>query len=127
MRRRPEQVLMDGSVLEATSGDSEGSTLTRIMGMSIFASLIEGFVGGGAAGGGGMNNAVMGSIRLFILGTIIETGRRFFHWAVERFKLFRKLLFVRVLFIIFNCIQNIRSLHSSRKETRHTSGLYCSL
>ncbi|KJA22597.1 hypothetical protein HYPSUDRAFT_138815 [Hypholoma sublateritium FD-334 SS-4] len=40
-------------------------------------------------GGGGVNSAVMNSLRLFILGTIIETGRRFFQWAVERFKLFQ--------------------------------------
>lgn len=68
------------------SGATDGSTLTRIMGLSMFASLFEGFVGGG---GGGVNGAVINSVRLFILGTIIETGRRFFQWAVERFKLFR--------------------------------------
>ncbi|KAF9473951.1 P-loop containing nucleoside triphosphate hydrolase protein [Pholiota conissans] len=70
---------------------TDGNALTRIMGFSVFASLLQSFVGGGngAAGGGALNGAVMNSFRLFILGTLVESGRRFFNWAIERFKLFQ--------------------------------------
>jgi chaperone BCS1 len=76
----------------ATSSDA--NAFKRIVGFSVFASLFEGLIGGGNVnGGGGVNNAVMSSLRLFILGTIIETGRRLFQWVIERFKLFREYSF----------------------------------
>lgn len=79
----------DGWAVSDTS--SGANALKRIVGFSVFASLFEGFIGGGNAnGGGGVNNAVMTSLRLFILGTIVETGRRLFQWVIERFKLFRE-------------------------------------
>ncbi|KAF8200279.1 P-loop containing nucleoside triphosphate hydrolase protein [Pholiota molesta] len=59
----------------ATSSDA--NAFKRIVGFSVFASLFEGLIG------------VMSSLRLFILGTIIETGRRLFQWVIERFKLFQ--------------------------------------
>ncbi len=92
--RRFAQPMMDGSIMAENynSDATDGSTLTRIMGLSMFASLLEGLMGGGMGGGGGVNGAVMNSIRLLILGAIVESGRRFFRWAVERFKLFRTYL-----------------------------------
>jgi chaperone BCS1 len=67
----------------------------RILGFSMFASVLDGglggggFVSGGADNGGTAANAVVASLRLFLLGTLIETGRGLFQWVIERFKLFR--------------------------------------
>jgi chaperone BCS1 len=73
--------------------------LTRILGFSMFASVLDGgmggggFVNGGGENGGGVAaNAFITSLRLFLLGTLIETGRRLFQWVVERFKFFRTFL-----------------------------------
>ena len=65
----------------------------------MFASVLDGGLGGGGfVNGGGANggnaggtaaNALTSSLRLFLLGTLIETGRGLFQWVVERFKLFR--------------------------------------
>lgn len=71
--------------------------LTRILGFSMFASLLDGGLGGGGfvkgggedGGNGAAANAFITSLRLFLLGTLIETGRRLFQWVVERFKFFR--------------------------------------
>lgn len=73
--------------------------LTRILGFSMFASVLDGGLGGGGFvngggengehGGGAAANAFITSLRLFLLGTLIETGRRLFQWVVERFKFFR--------------------------------------
>ena len=125
------QPLMDGSIMTENynSDATDGSTLTRIMGLSMFASLLEGFMGGGTGGGGGVNSAVMNSIRLFILGAIVEGGRRFFYWAVERFKLFRTYVLACDLLglLTFFVAQNIQSRHNSRKVTRRTNGFFCFL
>ena len=48
--------------------------LTRVMGFSFFASMFQ------------SNSYMVDSIRLFLLGTIIETGRRFCQWLIERFR-----------------------------------------
>jgi len=76
--------------------------LTRILGFSMFASVLDGDLGGGGfvngAGenggneGGAAANAFITTLRLFLLGTLIETGRRLFQWVVERFKFFRVFL-----------------------------------
>jgi chaperone BCS1 len=76
--------------------------LTRILGFSMFASVLDGGLGGGGFvngagenggnGGGAAANAFITSLRLFLLGTLIETGRRLFQWVVERFKFFRVFL-----------------------------------
>ena len=76
--------------------------LTWILGFSMFASVLDGGLGGGGfvngAGENGGNggraaaNAFITSFRLFLLGTLIETGRRLFQWVVERFKFFRVFL-----------------------------------
>jgi len=73
--------------------------LTRILGFSMFASVLDGGLGGGGFvrenggnGGGAAANALITSLRLFLLGTLIETGRRLFQWVVERFKFFRMFL-----------------------------------
>ena len=75
--------------------------LTWILGFSMFASVLDGGLGGGFVNGAGENgengggaaaNAFITSFRLFLLGTLIETGRRLFQWVVERFKFFRVFL-----------------------------------
>ncbi|KAF8809901.1 P-loop containing nucleoside triphosphate hydrolase protein [Phlegmacium glaucopus] len=52
---------------------SGSNFMTRIMGFSFIASLLQ-------------SNSSMGSAKLFLLGTIIESGRRFCQWLVERFR-----------------------------------------
>uniref|UniRef100_A0A8H8CDY5 BCS1 N-terminal domain-containing protein n=1 Tax=Psilocybe cubensis TaxID=181762 RepID=A0A8H8CDY5_PSICU len=78
-----------------TSGQSwfgPGQGLTRIFGFSFIASLLQGMgtklesIGNAA---GGSNSYFGNSMKLFLLGTIIESGRRFFSWAMERFKPFQ--------------------------------------
>ncbi|KAF8636097.1 hypothetical protein AX17_003802 [Amanita inopinata Kibby_2008] len=54
-------------------------SVTRAMGFSFFASL---FSGGPLA-----NTNFYEGLKLFVVGTIIETGRRFCCWAFERFKI----------------------------------------
>ncbi|KDR78146.1 hypothetical protein GALMADRAFT_245173 [Galerina marginata CBS 339.88] len=74
---------------------SPSNSMSRIMGFSFLASLFQSFTGTAGGGGlvngvpGGQNSYVADSIRLFLLGTIIEVGRRFFGWVVEKFKLFQ--------------------------------------
>ncbi|KAF6750363.1 mitochondrial chaperone BCS1 [Ephemerocybe angulata] len=61
------------------------NTLSRIMGFSIFASIFNGgWASGSPSASGGY---VFDSARLLILGTVLEAGRRFFQWLVERFRL----------------------------------------
>ncbi|TFK37900.1 P-loop containing nucleoside triphosphate hydrolase protein [Crucibulum laeve] len=59
----------DGSRIDGVGGVSEW--LTRVLGLSFLASLFS-------------NSYVSDSVKLFILGTIIETGRRFCYWLFER-------------------------------------------
>jgi mitochondrial chaperone BCS1 len=76
---------MDGLAQASSSPISTG--LMRIMGVSVFASLFQqiatGFHNGGVTGGGG-GNYVFDTARIFILGALIEGGRRFFQWLIER-------------------------------------------
>ncbi|KAF8636095.1 hypothetical protein AX17_003800 [Amanita inopinata Kibby_2008] len=64
----------------AGGGGASGShlfdSLTRFVGLSFFASF---FAGSGS-------NAY-DAIRMFLLGSIIETGRRLFYWVIDRFKM----------------------------------------
>ncbi|KAF8153881.1 P-loop containing nucleoside triphosphate hydrolase protein [Crassisporium funariophilum] len=53
---------------------SGSNVLTRIMGFSFFASLLQ------------SNSYMLDSAKLLILGTIIETGRRLCQWLIERFR-----------------------------------------
>lgn len=67
----------------APSGPSGGglfdfSSLSRIFGLSMFASA---FTGNGGAGFG------ESGIRLFVLGMLVEVARRFVQWVMERFRL----------------------------------------
>ena len=55
------------------------NSLTRAMGFSFLTSL---FSGSTLA-----NTTFPEGVRLFLLGSIIETGRRFCNWAFERFKI----------------------------------------
>lgn len=54
------------------------STITRIFGLSMFASVFTG-VGGGGFGENG--------IKLFVFGILVEFARRFVQWIMERFRL----------------------------------------
>ncbi|KDR78147.1 hypothetical protein GALMADRAFT_245174 [Galerina marginata CBS 339.88] len=56
---------------------SDTSFLTRIVGFSFFASLLQ------------SNSLALNSFKLFILGTLAETGRRLCQWVYERFSLFQ--------------------------------------
>ena len=64
----PQQAHSDGR-----SWLSGSNFLTRIMGFSFFASILQ------------SNSYMVDSVRLFLLGTIIESGRRFCQWLIERF------------------------------------------
>ena len=48
--------------------------LTRIMEFSLFASMFQ------------SHSPMVDTVKLFLLGTIIQSGRRFFQWLIERFK-----------------------------------------
>ncbi|PPQ68243.1 hypothetical protein CVT25_005312 [Psilocybe cyanescens] len=68
------------------------NALTRIFGFSFIASFFQGIngkMGSMGEGAGGSSSYIANSMRLFLLGTIIESGRRFFGWAMERFKPFQ--------------------------------------
>lgn len=52
---------------------SAPSFLTRIMGFSFFASLFS-------------NTYAFGSVKLLVLGSIVETGRRLCQWLFERLR-----------------------------------------
>jgi len=52
---------------------SAPSFLTRIMGFSFFASLFS-------------NTYAFGSVKLLVLGSLIETGRRLCQWLYERLR-----------------------------------------
>ena len=58
---------------EGASWLSGSNFLTRVMGFSFFASMLQ------------SNSYMVDSVRLFLLGTIIESGRRFCQWLIERF------------------------------------------
>lgn len=60
---------------DGTSWLSGSNFMTRIMGFSFVASLLQ------------SNSYMVGSAKLFLLGTIIESGRRFCQWLIERFRI----------------------------------------
>lgn len=62
---------------------------TKLMGLSFLST----FLGMGDAGGTG-NAAFMNSIRLLVLGAVVEGCRRLFRYVSERFKLFREFHFM---------------------------------
>ena len=63
--------------------------MTKLMGLSFISSFLGMGAGDGAVGGAG-NAAFMNSIRLLVLGVLVEGGRRLFQYFSQRFKLFRK-------------------------------------
>jgi len=65
-------------------GDGLWSAMTRIFGLSMFASMFlpTGRDATTAGGGGGRD-----SVRLIVLGILFELGRRFVKWVFERFRL----------------------------------------
>jgi len=63
---------------EQPRNDWSGSSFTRIVGFSFFASLFS-------------NAYIFDSVKLLVLGSLIETGRRLFQWLIERFR-FRQCL-----------------------------------
>ena len=82
---------------------SGSNFLTRVMGFSFFASMLQ------------SNSYMVDSIRLFLLGTIIETGRRFCQWLIERFwfrqyKLMKKSPVIDA-FMLFGRILHNRAIH----------------
>lgn len=92
-------------VAQDNSWFSSTNVISRIMGFSFLANILHGLLNGqgavpgspgasdmGAGTGGGPNSYVIDSLRLFLLGLIIEGGRRFFAWIMGRFKPLRKLI-----------------------------------
>ncbi|KAH6912123.1 mitochondrial chaperone BCS1 [Coprinopsis sp. MPI-PUGE-AT-0042] len=71
---------MDG--LPQGSSSSLATGFMGIMGISVFASLFQQTIAGFQNGGGG--NYVFDTARIFVLGALIEGGRRFFQWLIER-------------------------------------------
>lgn len=73
-----ESIIMDYTPHQAHSDGaswlSGSNFLTRIMGFSFFAAMLQ------------SNSYMVDSVKLFLLGTIIESGRRFCQWLMERFK-----------------------------------------
>ena len=53
---------------------SGSNFMTRVLGFSFFASMLQ------------SNSYMVDSVRLFLLGAIIETGRRLCQWLMERFR-----------------------------------------
>lgn len=68
---------------------SNTDLMTKLMGLSFLSSFL-GMGAGDAAAGGAGNAAFMNSIRLLVLGALLEGGRRLFRYISERFKLFRE-------------------------------------
>jgi chaperone BCS1 len=71
--------------------DGNFDFFTKIMGFSFFASLFGGLGGGdgdrsGNMGGGGRGSYVWNTISLFLLGLLVETGRRLCQWIIQRVK-----------------------------------------
>ncbi|KAF8877083.1 P-loop containing nucleoside triphosphate hydrolase protein [Gymnopilus junonius] len=71
---------------------SSQNAMSRIMGFSFLVNVLHGLLHGqgavaGAGGlGGELEGGVIDSVRLFLLGWVIEGGRRFLSWILGRFK-----------------------------------------
>ena len=63
---------------------------TKIMGFSFIASLFQGFAtpfnatGGGGGTGGAASSYVWNTISLLLLGLLVEMGRNFCQWLIQR-------------------------------------------
>ena len=98
---------------------------TKIMGFSFFASLFGGIPGGGDGIGGvgaGQGSYVWNTIILFLLGLLVETGRRFCQWIIQRIR-FRLCLELYQLVYLTLLRQNIRLQRNSLKGMQRMSGL----
>jgi len=80
-----------GGQVEQKSWFSPSNGVTRIVGFSFVATLLRKLLGGQTSTDAGGSSYLMDSIMLFMLGTVLEGGRRFFSWAIDRFKLFGEL------------------------------------
>jgi len=56
--------------------------LSRLLGFTMFASLFK-------AADPSTTSYIVSGVGLFVLGTLLEMGRRFFHWLYERFSVFQ--------------------------------------
>jgi len=71
---------------------------TKIMGFSFIASLFQGFgtpfnaTGAGGRSGEAASSYVWNTLSLFLLGLLVETGRNFCQWLIQRIS-FRQLSF----------------------------------
>ncbi|KAF5353254.1 hypothetical protein D9756_007929 [Leucocoprinus leucothites] len=84
VQSRMNPALMHGSLGAGAGATASGggmfdfsSSITRIFGLSMFASF---FTGDGSGLGGN-------SMKLIVLGMLVEFGRRFVQWVIERFRL----------------------------------------
>jgi len=68
-------------------GDGLWSAMTRIFGLSMFASMFFSTGRDTAAATGGGGGGGRDSVRLIVLGMLFELGRRFVKWVFERFRL----------------------------------------
>ena len=105
---------------------------TKIMGFSFIASLFQGFgtpfntTGGGVGTGGATYSYVWNTIRLLLLGLLVETGRNFCQWLIQRIS-FRSLSFHDRCYLILNLhLQNTRSQPNLPKAIPHMNGSSCS-
>ena len=63
-------------------GPAGSNLLSRFLGLTVFASLFKSADPSTAY--------IASAVVLFVLGTFLEMGRRFFHWVYERFSVFRE-------------------------------------
>ena len=87
---------------------SASSIFTRIMGFSVFASLLS-------------NAHAFDSVKLLVLGSIVETGRRLCQWLYERLR-FREFFENSDEWCTSDFSQNTPSPSSSTKAILLTSG-----
>ena len=87
------------STNHASSSNDFLGTIMRVMGLSALASLFT-----------GSNSNMFDALRLLILGSIFETGRRICYWALDRFKI-REYLVSTVLSTV-NLTENRLLRHS---------------
>lgn len=99
----PPHDALQGGVASLLSG-----AITRIMGFSLFASLFQ-----------RTDGYAFDTARLFVLGSLIEGGRRFFQWLVERVR-FRssplQFLYSRVLRLTLRYVSSEYSITAQFTE-----------